>query len=392
MKKARLHVLACLLLFSAPLLFFGGINFIVDPLQIYRQHATSSYFWVNQRNQNAGKIRNYLLNDNYSAIIVGSSIADCFIPSQVSKKLGWGKTLKLTVSGGRATEQAFMLEKATKEAKISHVLWAISPLVFSGNEVKNWHEERRIPQYLYTDTIFDDGQYLFSLDIFQLSIAFLEQRKPNRRWRSDLNKLNYWMKGKIKSYVKFNSLANFQKLMRNWPVVTKQVSVQNQKSFPSAEYNIIEQIKNNPETEFIIVFAPMHRRVIAMMNSDKLSIYFSVQRYIVEKTQSLKNVRVYGFEDDDLVAGNLANFRDSQHYHSGVNQYMVDAIVNEGGRLTIHNIDKYFDNIVSKINSRVMTSDFDTAIPMALGSENRKLKRMLKRSANGTKSGSNDGT
>ena len=76
----------------------GLINYIMDPFQIFRKHDHG--FDSNQRYQNVGLINSYLnSSDGYNSIIIGTSVTENFIPSEVENLLGWGKVLKLSASG-----------------------------------------------------------------------------------------------------------------------------------------------------------------------------------------------------------------------------------------------------------------------------------------------------
>lgn len=181
-QQAVLIILLALLL---PMVV-GGTNWIVDPLQIYRkQNIGQTLFWTNQRSQNAGKIRSYLQEDGYDSILVGNSVADNFRPSQISRRLGWKKTMKLTVDGGHCSEQAFMVEDALKHANIRHVLWVIRATNFFITQKERWHEKQSIPFYLYTEAVLDDGPYLLNLDILRFSINTLRGETDSRQWVKD---------------------------------------------------------------------------------------------------------------------------------------------------------------------------------------------------------------
>jgi hypothetical protein len=98
--------------------------------------------------------------------------------------------------------------------------------------------------------------------------------------------------------------------------------------------------------------------------------------------EQLPNVRVFGFEDDDRIVDNLANYRDEVHYHSGVSQYMLEAMADGRNRLTSDNIDAYLQDISSKIVRYKVRSNFKKMIPFALPGERAYWAELLLARAN----------
>jgi hypothetical protein len=172
MNKTRLYSLLSIVLFFIPILFVGLVNYAADPLQIYRAHSEPAYFWNNQRNQMPEKSATTCHMADMTRFCWETPWRTVFLPPQIARQFGWEKTMKLTVDGGHASEQVFMLEQAIRHANLKHVLWVIRADNFSGQEIEVWHKTQQIPFYLYSDTILDDGRYLFSLDILEFSLPF----------------------------------------------------------------------------------------------------------------------------------------------------------------------------------------------------------------------------
>ena len=372
------HSFAVLLpVFFLPLIV-GIINYVFDPLQIYRQQKCGQVrFWVNQRYQNAGKIRSYLSEGGYDSILVGNSVADNFRPSMIADYLGWKKTMKLTVDGGHASEQAFTVEQALHCKNVKRVLWVIRALNFSIPAKERWHETEHTPFYLYTRSIIDDGPYIFSLDTLKYSWTQLLGKDYPNNWQKDLESLNYWMsREKIESLLQYNSNSNLKKLRGKKNHKGCRFEVDPKERFPAADYNILRLIREHPQVEFIIAVAPMTRQSLASRSHNSLSRYFGVQKYLVIQTADLSNTRVYGFENDDIIVANLANFRDPIHYHSGVNKLMLYKMSHDQNRLTLKNIDKYISAISKKLCVYTVQCDFSIMLPLALQDERTWLYRL----------------
>lgn len=378
------HIIGLLLLAILPLSVVGGLNYIVDPLQIYRKSkADNPSFWHNQRFQNAGKIRSYLAQDGYDSILLGNSIADCFTPKDIQKRMGWKKNLKLTVNGGHISEQSFMLKKALETGKIKHVFWGVRAENISVPTEDRWHDSFEIPFYLYTDTIFDDAPYLFNNNMFQNSLHILQGKKVGKRWMDQndaISQVNYWMTPRlIKSYSSYRISNKYKRLehhveTRSFP----EINYNKKRSFPAIDKHIIHMVQSNPEIQFVFVLAPRH--YLALKNLEKANErYMAAQKYLVMNLAGFANAMVFGFENLPIIAGNLANYRDVTHYHSGVNVYMLNKIVRNRQQLTPDNIDEYLSEILSHVQSYTPVFDYDAMIPMRSARERNIFRKERKR-------------
>lgn len=371
----RFQALLVVCLTFLPVLTVGVVNYVVDPLQIYRkQQWVEPRFWSNQRSQNAGKIRSYLVQDGYDSIILGNSVADNFRPSRVAEVMGWKKTMKLTIDGGQPSEQAFMLEQALKTGSVKNVFWCIRAENFWKNESEKWHATEKLPFYLYTQSLMDDEKYIYSLDTLKFS---LESVLKKNNWGSNLEYLNYWQsKNHILAQINYNSEKVISKLRVVKPTCIK--DVQQNDPYLLVDNNIIKFAKSYKNTHFVIVFAPQARQSVATLSLKKLSDYLNVQKYLVNKCDGISNVEIFGFDNDDIIVNNLWNYRDPVHYHSGVNEVILQSVVNGGSRLTSKNINSYVSDIINKVCKYRLVSDFGSMLPLAQINEREIFNKAIK--------------
>jgi tetratricopeptide (TPR) repeat protein len=377
-KQYKRQSFLVVLLALLPLIVVGAMNFLVDPLQIYRkQRIVEPRFWSDQRSQNAGKIRSYLSTDNYDSIILGNSVADNFRPSRVAEVLGWERSMKLTVDGGTASEQAFMLRKALNHSGIRHVLWCIRAVNFQGRKYEVWHPTKTIPFYLYSNSPYDDAPYLFSLDAFDFSLRLIQERGS---WERDLDKLNYWQSERqLKKQIKYNSTENIKKLKDKSAGITCPIKLDDniEKQWTNADHNLLGLIRDYPNVEFLILIAPQTRQSLVAGGSNHIKRYFGLQRYLVQAAETLSNAKIFSFDTDDRIVNNLSNYRDPLHYHSGVNEVLLKAMAQNSNRLTIASLDDYLDDIAKKLCRFEINSDYEAMIPLALPEENHALESAL---------------
>lgn len=266
----KIQALLIICLAFLPVLAVGVVNYMVDPLQIYRKQCwVEPRFWSNQRSQNAGKIRSYLAQDGYDSVIIGNSVADNFLPSQMAKVMGWKKTMKLTVDGATVSEQAFMLEEALSRAPIKNVFWCIRTVNIMGKDKEAWHQKRTVPFYLYTDSPLDDAPYIFSLDNFAFARHLV---LGNSKWDSNFDKLNYWQSpSQIKKQIEYNSSRRLQKFYREASGNVCGYKPQFDDKYPSVDQNLIRIIRKYPRVQFFILFAPQTRQSLVVQKFEFLN-------------------------------------------------------------------------------------------------------------------------
>lgn len=91
------------------------------PITIY--HRPSWYTPLlseEERYQNPGLAKNY----DYDNIIIGTSMTENFLPSQVDASLG-GTTLKLSMEGSTVDEHYKIAKLALETGKVKQVLWGL---------------------------------------------------------------------------------------------------------------------------------------------------------------------------------------------------------------------------------------------------------------------------
>lgn len=356
------------------MLFVAVTNIIVDPLQIYRKQLVKPpVFWTEQRFQNAGKINSYVASGEYDSIIIGHSQLDNFRPSSIQHLLGWGPTLRLTSDGSTPYEQYITADYALKTRAVKNVLLGIGKNYLDNNP-RIFNNGRVFPVFLYTETWVDDYPYWLGFDVFEFSLQLIFGVLD---WTSDLDSLNYWMPAHLRSYVRFNSQESLRVLAH---VLNKKNRVDattelKSKQFINVSQNLTPLVEGHEEVNFILFFPPMH--YVTLTNIDFYTKWMGLQKFVVEKTAGMNNVKVFGFDDCAFIGGNSANYRDKVHYHSGVNQYMLEAFRDDRHRLTLATFPEYEERVRRNVAEYQVWSDFSTMIPMALPEENAELQQYL---------------
>lgn len=388
MNHLKYHSIAILFFLFLPVVAVGAFNYLVDPLQVYRKRSgEAALFWRNQRYQNAGIIRNFFGKEGYDSIILGNSVVDNFIPSHVSRAFRWGRTLKLTVNGGHISEQSFMLQQVEHSIHLKNVFWGHRAANLMIGAEDKWHPEQTIPFYLYSKTPFDDKPYLLSLDITRFSKNLITGNLNLKRWSASLDRLNYWMTTRRAEayayYDKTEEYKKFEKRAKETHYKPLGHVTYHEEEFPAALKHVISPVQHHPHVNFIFLFTPQNRLSLKVMSPGRLRNYYAVQKFLVDNVSGFSNVSIFGFEDVDQVVANLANYRDSIHYHSGVNEWMLKEMSEGRHRLTRENMDAYILRATSPLADYEPFFDYETMIPIWGEDQQKAFLRALEKKRSG---------
>src|SRR6201992_2997369 len=137
------------------MLVVAGLNYIVDPLQIFRRAPRlTAMYSKHSRLQNAGLIR----SERFDTLFMGTSLAIHFRQSDIDRVLGV-KSLKLAMSGSSSREQAFVLAAALARQP-KRVIWEIDDWIF--HDAPDIDANTHLPADLYRGNLKGIGSYLLS--------------------------------------------------------------------------------------------------------------------------------------------------------------------------------------------------------------------------------------
>jgi hypothetical protein len=146
----RFLVASLLVMLAAALL-----NFVVDPLQLFRPaRLFTAVYSRDSRLQNAGLIK----SQKFDTLFMGTSLAIHFRQSDLDRILGV-KSLKLAMSGSSSREQAFVLAAAMAQ-KPKRVIWEVDDWIF--HDTPDIDADVNLPADLYRGNAKGVASYLLS--------------------------------------------------------------------------------------------------------------------------------------------------------------------------------------------------------------------------------------
>lgn len=333
--------------------------FIVDPLQLYHNQVSlkKEKYFTEQRHQNIGLINKFLYRNENSnnTIILGSSLSENFIPSKIEKLLkNKSKVLKLALSGGQPIEYATTLKKALDSEKIKTVYWEINRN-YMVEKIQSIDKNHDFPYQLYSDNPIEQAYYyLFNNDYVKHSLAVFTGNENRRKWKGGLDKLNYWMSGALKSNQFKNYSSPTSKNRLNQAIAKNNRKIHTSIigfDFKYLNKYILALIKKYPEVNFKIWFPPYSTYYYKTYDETQVNRVISAKKYLVNKTNKMNNVTVYGFDNEFNIINNIYNYKDYGHYRSYVNDYMIVSMIENKHILTMDNIDNYLYSLIDNINS-----------------------------------------
>src|SRR4029079_4826258 len=114
----RNHLLRFLCASGLIVVMAAALNFIVDPLQLFRPaRLFAAMYSPDSRMQDAGLIR----SQEFDTAFMGTSLAIHFRQRDIDKALGV-RSLKLAMTGANSKEQSFVLAAAL-ERRPKRVIW-----------------------------------------------------------------------------------------------------------------------------------------------------------------------------------------------------------------------------------------------------------------------------
>lgn len=356
-RNQLLILVACVL--SLALLLPALLVWIVDPFRIYHDPFMAEFpLHGNQRYQNAGLINRYLANPEkgYDSIVIGTSMSANNDAVSVETIFGWQKTLRLTVIGGIAEENAHVLRHALATGRVKHVLWEIHPFFYQDSYYRRGaHDDSPdyyFPTRLYNETAWDDWKYLFNRDVLKMSIDLL--RGDHSTHRDTLDTIGVWASAEeeARGHASFNSPESLEAL-RNEP--REIVGGWSEEEVQGIEYPaLVDQAYPffreycNSDIEFVLHVPPWPKyRYLRKANTANRTIY--MMRHILHEIAACKNIRLHNF-DLMPVTEDLNFFSDKEHFRPRYSHVLMTKMAKREQVLTLDSVRDYENRFIDQLN------------------------------------------
>jgi hypothetical protein len=314
----------------AIILLAAALNFVVDPLQLFRPaRLLPAMYSADSRMQNAGLIR----SQQFDTVFMGTSLAVHFRQSDIDRALGV-RSLKLAMTGSSSREQAFVLAFAM-ERRPKQVIWQMDDWIF--RDAPEIDSDIYIPADLYRRNAKGIAGYLFSGAMARESLWILARAIPPLQpavarltngvmfkfpiphvddinaLRSDFDVAGF--------YNAPNALAAFRRITdpaRSGSIAEGYVYDAMVRNF---ERDAVALIVGNPGVTFDIYLAPysiLHFVAMRDASPGTLKIAYDFAAYASRRLLQFPNVRLHDFRDVKDVTHDLGNYGDVIHHSPAV--------------------------------------------------------------------------
>ncbi|UPK04419.1 hypothetical protein [Bradyrhizobium sp. 170] len=315
---------------AAIVLTAAALNFVVDPLQLFRPaRLLPAMYSADSRMQDAGLIR----SQDFDTVFMGTSLAIHFRQSDIDRALGV-RSLKLSMTGSNSREQGFVLT-AAMERRPKRVIWQMDDWIF--RDAPEIDSDIYVPADLYRRNIRGIGGYLFSGAMARESWWIAARAIPPlepivarltngvmfkfpisrvddiNALRPDFDVAGFYNANsavaafrRITDPARSHSIAegyNYEAMVRGF------------------ERDAIALIESNPNVTFDIYFAPysiLHFVAMRDASPATLKMAYDLTAYAFPRLLQFPNVRLHDFRDVKEVTHDLGNYGDVIHHSPAI--------------------------------------------------------------------------
>ncbi len=367
----RRYLLIVTLAWMLPLLVFVGINWLVDPYRIFHEPwVRDNYFPTDtgMRAEAAGIIN----TERFDSIILGTSMAENFSAKEASQVFA-SSFVNISLSGSTLSERSYVLDYALREHSLKDVVYSLDSFAFDSENVTGRPMEPYT--YLYDKNrlndlmIYASNPKVFRYALCRNLVISSDRLCQNRRndletlveWHSNwehskrFGGLNKWMEAKNNPQIidALKSISQSIELIETGqvnPVDLKKIKLSNTKHQKVFEENLLRHAVNHPDTAFYFFFPPYSRLNFAILKQSdpqRFEEYLGILRLVVNESARYPNVKIFGFETEDFL-DDIANYKDTSHYHQRINSEMLHWMKNGEHELTPENIEPYIQVITER--------------------------------------------
>jgi hypothetical protein len=325
----------------AVILMAAALNFIVDPLQLFRPARFYPAMYSNDsRMQDAGLVR----SQQFDAVFMGTSLAIHFRQSDIDRLLGV-RSLKLSMTGSNSHEQGFVLAAAL-ERRPRRVIWEIDDWIF--RDAPDIDSDIYLPADLYRRNARGIAGYLFSGAMARESLWMLARSiKPLQKTVARLTN-GVMFKFPIPDVDDINILAptfdvpafyNAKRAMAEFADITspaRRSSLAESYDYDAMvrnfEHDAIGLIERNPDVKFDLYFPPYSiLQFVAMrdVSPATLKIVYDFTAYVSRRLAQFPNASLHDFREAEDITHDLGNYGDIIH-HSPTIDLKVLAMLASG--------------------------------------------------------------
>ncbi|MBX2683471.1 hypothetical protein [Campylobacter lari] len=355
-KSYKKFVIYSLLIPLPFILFLGVLLYVYDPLQLYHEPWFRKKTYYNDLTIGSKGIIDH---NKFDSIIFGTSMLQNTSSFEASSKLG-GQFINLSIGGSTFEQRKIILDYILKKHTIKHLVISLDEFAIMDVKFQNFSNF----SYLYDQNTYNDLKIYLNKKFIFCTLKFSSNKKCVGD-DTELENLPKWIKNPT-AQKQFGGIGNWIKNIEEGvrEDIKKIAQLYNGNyihDYSSIDLNVLKNridiyifnyAKMYPNVQFSLIL-PTYSRVYHKMAQVDFQYYqqwVDLVKYIILKSKTLENVKIYGFDDLDY-ADDIANYKDLNHYNIDMNSIQLDAIKNQTNILTPENMDEYFKIMEEKIKN-----------------------------------------
>ena len=330
-KASKRWAVALLVTAAALLALCAGTVRLVDPFFHYHAPDPEGEVWFDQRAQGAGLLR----SQSYETVLMGSSLAANYRPFWFDVFYNTS-TVKITFPNGGFREFGKALDYAYQKQDVKRVIFGLDPNLLARSPAE---EPDQLPDYLYDDNPWNDGQYLLNKDAaFRSAYTVLKKAQGETQTLQDA----FVWDGNV-FFSRELALAGYQRPEPTGVTEPADAFLENSRANLAEVTNWLEE---HPDTDFIFFFSPYS--VLFWDKMDRLGETEAMLTMLEDTIRTLltyDNAEIQFFMADREIITDLDNYADHIHVAGRVTYRLAEAMPTGEYRLTEENWREVLDDL-----------------------------------------------
>lgn len=355
--RGRLHAVKPMLaVFAAIWLTYLSVVAMVlaiDPYDIYRWGSKVQFAMNDVPRDNVVRLIDALAKKHdIKTFLVGGSTTAMYSPDDIETALG-GKTVayNLSYGGPRPMDRDIVLDQLAANARSERIIITFDWMYILESETMR----PDFPQFLYDHEITDDIR-MVDLPAISRTLEILAGKVQYDS--GDHDRYSRFVSRQYRGFQTPAQMAKLQTLIRQYRPMIDAPSGRSCSNFTAINEQLVPRIRRFAETGVeidilipILSYANYYLRM-SEISPTLLDEVLLSRRCLVEAVDGLRNVRVFAFDDDPQIAGDLGNFRDPGHvYDPDLLKKTLASIYSGKGMLSKANIDSYERRIRQEVKN-----------------------------------------
>lgn len=321
------------------LLLMGGLFVvIIDPFFHYHAPLSKLNYPLmreNERYQTDGILRNF----DYDAIIIGTSMTECFKTSDLNYLFGVN-AVKTPLAGCNFNEANNNLKRAF--ATNPNIAMVIRSFEYQAIPLDkdNSFEMYDYAEYMTNDNPFDDAPYVLNKEVVgragQVIIHTLKGN-PSTSFDEYANWMDRNYFGASYVYLSYDhtDIASEPRMMTEEERIMIKENLQQ---------NVVTLAKQHPDTTFYVYFPPYSIGYWDQVcNKKELDWHLEMEKIAMEEVLKCPNIKLYSYSMREDWILNLDNYCDLEHHAEWINYGILVSMAADEGLLTQDNYMEYLE-------------------------------------------------